>query len=86
MSKVEGMDVSTFQGKIDWDQVKASGKVDFCPDPGGIWKRFDGAGRRTVRAQCDRMRPGRHSVGRVSVQLCRDPGTGGEVKRPISCG
>ena len=30
MSKVKGMDVSTFQGKIDWDQVKASGKVDFA--------------------------------------------------------
>lgn len=30
MSKVKGIDISTFQGKIDWDQVKASGKVEFA--------------------------------------------------------
>ena len=28
--KASGIDVSTFQGNIDWDQVKASGKVDFA--------------------------------------------------------
>ena len=30
MSKAKGIDVSTFQGKIDWDQVKGSGKVEFA--------------------------------------------------------
>lgn len=30
MNKARGVDVSTFQGNIDWDQAKASGKVDFA--------------------------------------------------------
>ena len=30
MSKAKGIDVSTFQGKIDWDQVKGSGKGEFA--------------------------------------------------------
>ena len=55
--KAKGIDVSKHQGTIDWDKVKASGKVDFAILRAGYGKEFSQIDVQFVRnySECKRL-------------------------------
>ena len=73
MSKAKGIDVSTFQGKIDWDQVKGSGKVGFAMLRMGYGNDLP----EQDDVQFERnVSEGGDALGGLPIQLCREPGRG----------
>lgn len=51
---LKGMDVSQFQGMIDWDAVKKSGEIDFAIIRGGWATTIDSMANRNL-AECNRV-------------------------------
>lgn len=54
MATLHGMDISQFQGVIDWDKVKASGECDFAIIRGGFATTKDTMAERNL-AECNRV-------------------------------